>query len=55
MWKRIRKGYKGHVKNTILYREELLSLQEQFEKETGKKAIHCGNMTKAFKEWKANQ
>jgi len=31
------------------------ALQEQFEKETGKKAIHCGNMTKAFKEWKANQ
>jgi hypothetical protein len=30
-------------------------LQEQFEKETGKKAIHCGNMTKAYKEWKASQ
>jgi hypothetical protein len=31
------------------------ALQEQFEKRTGKKAIHCGNMTKAYKEWKANQ
>ncbi|MHA2287425.1 MAG: hypothetical protein ACXABG_01435 [Promethearchaeota archaeon] len=30
-------------------------LQERFVKETGKKAIHCGNMTKAYKEWKANQ
>jgi hypothetical protein len=31
------------------------TLREIFEKETGKKAIHCGNMTKAYKEWKANQ
>ena len=31
------------------------ALQEQFEKQTGKKAIHCGNMTKAYKEWKASQ
>lgn len=31
------------------------ALQEKFEKETGKKAIHCGNMTKAYKEWKAKQ
>ena len=31
------------------------ALQEQFAKETGKKAIHCGNMTKAYKAWKVNQ
>jgi len=30
------------------------ALQEQFEKESGKKAIHCANMTKAYKEWKAS-
>ena len=27
-------------------------LQARFEEETGKKAIHCGKMTKGFKEWK---
>ncbi len=27
-------------------------LQAKFEKETGKKAIHCGKMTKGYKEWK---
>ncbi len=31
-----------------------IQLQEQFTKETGKKAIHCGKMTKAYKEWKKN-
>ncbi len=31
------------------------ALQEQCEKATGKKAIHCGNMTKGYKEWKASQ
>jgi hypothetical protein len=30
-------------------------LQTQFEKETGKNAIYCGKMTKAYKEWKNNQ
>ncbi len=29
-------------------------LQAKFEKETGKKAIHCGKMTKGYKDWKAN-
>ena len=30
-------------------------LQAKFEKETGKKAIHCGKLTKGFKDWKAAQ
>lgn len=30
-------------------------LQLQFEKETGKNAIYCGKMTKAYKEWKTSQ
>ena len=29
-------------------------LQTQFEKETGKKALHCGKLTKGYKEWKQN-
>ncbi|MFX0188682.1 MAG: hypothetical protein ACFE8A_13210 [Candidatus Hodarchaeota archaeon] len=29
-------------------------LQAQFQKETGKKAIHCGKITKAYREWKKN-
>lgn len=28
-------------------------LQDKFVNETGKKAIHCGKMTKAYKEWKS--
>jgi len=28
--------------------------QAQFQKETGKKAIYCGKMTKGYREWKKN-
>jgi len=30
-------------------------LQTQFEKETGKKALHCGKLTKGYKDWKQNR
>ncbi|HUW91196.1 MAG TPA: hypothetical protein VMV43_11855 [Candidatus Nanopelagicaceae bacterium] len=30
-------------------------LQMQFEAETGKKAIYCGKMTKAYTEWKVSK
>lgn len=45
---------KNMAKKKVPAKKSENDLQEQFVNETGKKAIHCGKMTKAYKEWKSN-
>ncbi|MFX0104212.1 MAG: hypothetical protein ACFE75_01820 [Candidatus Hodarchaeota archaeon] len=34
---------------------DLATLKNQYKEETGKNALHCGKLTKAFQEWKKNK